>query len=60
MTEDEEWNLLEQKIVNKSKWSNLSDQEIMDTFKEFGVQVKGIVWLQVARAIENKLKVKNL
>ena len=60
MTEDEEWNLLEQKIVNKSKWSNLSDQEIMDTFKEFGVQVKGIVWLQVARAIENKLKHKNV
>ena len=60
MTEDEEWELLEQKIVSKSKWRNLSDQEIMDTFKEFGVQVKGIVWLQVARAIENKLKQKNV
>lgn len=59
MTEDEEWELLEQKIASESKWRNLSDQEIMDTFKEFGVQVKGIVWLQVARAIENKLKVKN-
>lgn len=60
MTEDEEWQLLERKLVQKREWRTLSDQELMDTFKEFGVQVKGIVWLQVARAIENKLKNKNV
>ena len=60
MTEDEEWQLLERKLVQKREWHTLSDQELMDTFQEFGVQVKGIVWLQVARAIENKLKNKNV
>ena len=60
MTEDEEWQLLERKLVQKREWQTLSDQELMWTFQEFGVQVKGIVLLQVARAIENKLKNKNV
>lgn len=40
-------------------WVDFTDEEISKTFQDFGVQVKGSVWTQVARAIEKKLKVKN-
>lgn len=41
------------------EWKDLPDEEILAVFKAFGLEVKGIVWLQVARAIIAKFKEKN-
>ena len=38
------------------EWKDLPDEEILAVFKAFGLEIKGVVWLQVARAIIAKFK----